>query len=251
MISDKVNLADIVHTSTVDFEGKVSMVIFLEGCNFNCGYCSNYKYVDSASGKQVDIEIVKQEINLSKDFIDAVIISGGEPLLQYEAVKDIMKHVKDLCLLTGLQTNGYNYYGLYELLEGRLLDAVFLDIKAPLIDRLYFDTCGMNASDEVLKSILFCSKAYREKKLAFFEARTTAFKGLTIEDVEQISNSIPICSQYVLQQGRIELARPSELLPDENYTVGELRELATGSKHVTKIRSRFGTELIKKPLMVV
>jgi len=185
----------------------------------------------------MSVESIINEIQRAKAFIDIVILSGGEPLLQYETAKAVLLEVKKLGLLTGLQTNGFYYDRLDNLIREELLDAVFMDVKAPLIKEEYARVNGgVNAVDNILKSIDICSKA----GLEYFEARTTIFKGAMNEDIKNISTHIPLCSCYVLQQGRPEVAR----MPYEMISLNDMRELAKASYHKTKIRSLAGTELI-------
>ena len=35
--------AGMVKNSTVDYHGKIALVLFTAGCNFRCSYCQNYK----------------------------------------------------------------------------------------------------------------------------------------------------------------------------------------------------------------
>ena len=70
--------------SSVEFHGNMSLVIFMSGCPLTCRYCHNVELLEDTTEKT--FEEVKQEIDSSADFLDAVVISGGEPLLQPDFV---------------------------------------------------------------------------------------------------------------------------------------------------------------------
>ncbi len=77
-------------------------VIFLQGCNFHCPGCHNKSTWDTNKGTVIDVrDLAKllRETVLNKKLT----ISGGEPLLQKEALLELLEELKDfdLCLYTG------------------------------------------------------------------------------------------------------------------------------------------------------
>lgn len=72
-----------VPSSLVDYEPYVSGVVFFPGCNLRCGYCYNRDVVEGTTGETWSVDRLKHE--LARDFrirgLDAVTVSGGEPLL--------------------------------------------------------------------------------------------------------------------------------------------------------------------------
>ena len=79
--------------STVDYPKKVSAVVFLCGCSFKCPWCHNPELVLGEHCKNMEVdEIVNQ---LKENYlIDAVCITGGEPLLQFETI-NLLKKIKE------------------------------------------------------------------------------------------------------------------------------------------------------------
>ena len=77
-------------------------VIFVQGCNLCCEGCHNKTTWDVNKGTLIEVKelasIIKK-ISANKK----VTISGGEPLLQTEAVLELLKELSDfdLCLYTG------------------------------------------------------------------------------------------------------------------------------------------------------
>ena len=77
-------------------------VIFLQGCNMRCPGCHNKTTWNINKGSEIEVkELAKiiREICFNKKLT----ISGGEPLLQKEALLELFKELKDfdLCLYTG------------------------------------------------------------------------------------------------------------------------------------------------------
>ena len=115
--------------SSVEFHGNMSLVIFMSKCPLACRYCHNVELLDDST--QQSFEEIKKEINDAADFIDAVVISGGEPLVQSDAVIEILKYVHKLGLKTKLDTSGIYPDKLENILKLNILDFISLDVKAP------------------------------------------------------------------------------------------------------------------------
>lgn len=78
------------------------MVLFLQGCDLRCKGCQNKSTWNISKGKKVDVEELAKEIR-AKCKNRKLTISGGEPLMQKEALMDLLKSLQDfdLCLYTG------------------------------------------------------------------------------------------------------------------------------------------------------
>lgn len=61
--------------------------------------------------------------------VDAIVISGGEPLLQIDELEKVLEFAKSQNLKTKLDTNGYKPEYINRI-KG-LVDYVALDVKAP------------------------------------------------------------------------------------------------------------------------
>lgn len=176
--------------SSIEFSGKMALVIFTAGCMLRCPYCHNPESIEG--GDIYDMEEIFKKINESLDFIDSVVISGGEPLMQEKAVYKIFKYSKSLELETKLDTNGYYPEKIEKLIK--LVDYVALDIKAPFTK--YEQIIGEDIGSKVRKSMELCS----EDPETFLECRTTYVPALMEpEDIVEIAKSIK-CNLYTLQQ---------------------------------------------------
>ena len=172
-------------TSFIDHPGKISLVIYLPGCNWRCIYCHNYEVVLDIVGKEVGKEEFRWELENSK-LIDLVVISGGEPTIHGEKLLNLVKLIKDLRpdLKIRIDTNGSNPEVLSRV--GSSIDGVALDIKAP--------------PDDVEKySMIIGAKFDREKFMKSIEIakdlpltiyRTVKYPCLTDEDLAKIKRFV-------------------------------------------------------------
>ena len=124
----KVRLGGIVDTSTVDWYGKVSTVVFFAGCNFRCPFCQNASLISMGSGKAVSLEYVLDRVRTNRFLLDAVCVTGGEPTLQAEGLMELCRLVKSEGLLTSLDTNGSRPEVVEALISEGLLDLSLIHI---------------------------------------------------------------------------------------------------------------------------
>jgi len=89
--------------SIVDGPG-VRTILFVQGCNRKCEGCHNPETWDIKKGKEYDVDyIIKELFTNCKN--RKLTISGGEPLLQYPAILELVKKLKnfDIVLYTGYE----------------------------------------------------------------------------------------------------------------------------------------------------
>jgi len=133
-------LASIISSSIVSWPGKTSMVLCMAGCDFNCPYCYSSDQLERKEEFKVDSKQIQKEIKENREFVDAIVFSGGEPCLQRSALIQLIKYCKELKLKTGIETNGSNPDVLQQLLFENLVDFVGLDIKAPFEEEIFEKT---------------------------------------------------------------------------------------------------------------
>jgi pyruvate formate lyase activating enzyme len=124
-------------TSAIEWSGKVSAVIFTGGCNFRCSFCHNPQLVlDKEQGlEDKSDESILEDLEKRKKWLDAVVVSGGEPTLQPDLI-DFLKKVKALGLKVMIETNGSRPNAIAKLLKDQIVDYFSIDIKGPL-DKTY------------------------------------------------------------------------------------------------------------------
>lgn len=109
----------------------VRLVVFLQGCHFRCLYCHNPDTWSLTGGYEVsESEIVQKAVDQKPYFgvRGGVTISGGEPLVQREALQKLFVQLQTQGIHTALDTNGY----ILDDHSKKLLettDLVLLDIK--------------------------------------------------------------------------------------------------------------------------
>ena len=81
-------------------------VLFLQGCDLHCKDCQNKSTWELTKGIKKDVKALAQELR-EKCFHKELTISGGEPLMQAEALQELLEELKDfdLCLYTGHELN--------------------------------------------------------------------------------------------------------------------------------------------------
>lgn len=129
--------------SSLEYPGKVSLVIFTGGCLLRCPYCHNPEIIEG--GENTSLQDIESEIDEALDFIDDVVITGGEPMIQTEDVCKILEYSRKKGLKTKLDTNGCYPDRLPEIIE--LVDYVALDIKAPF--QKYEEVIGAQIGEKV------------------------------------------------------------------------------------------------------
>ena len=132
---------------TLDGPG-VRFVIFMQGCPLRCGCCHNPDTWDMDGGTLYEPqELVRRALRFREYFGDAggVTVSGGEPLLQTDFVRELFTLCHTEGINTCLDTSGCILTdGVKALLD--VTDRVLLDLKY-IDDTLYRENvgCGLDA----------------------------------------------------------------------------------------------------------
>ncbi|HZJ58589.1 MAG TPA: pyruvate formate-lyase-activating protein [Clostridia bacterium] len=122
---------------TVDGPG-IRYVIFMQGCPLRCIYCHNRDSWDLRGGKEITVGDLVEDINKYMIFMKGsgggVTVTGGEPLLQPEFIRELFFKVKEMGLNTAVDTSGFidtdRIGGLLEV-----TDLVLLSIKHVVEER--------------------------------------------------------------------------------------------------------------------
>jgi pyruvate formate lyase activating enzyme len=229
--------------SSIEFPGKMSLVIFTAGCMLTCPYCHNPDLIEG--GDEVPTKDIIHKIRDASDFVDGVVITGGEPLIQDGEILKIMEYCKESDLLVKLETNGYYPERLERLIK--LVDYVSLDVKAPFDKyQKILGKCSLSQDpgESARKSMEICLKSG-----VYLECRTTYVPGLLDpEDVLEIAESIK-CNVYTIQQFKNKVVADARLKNVPNPSREELLEITEAVKPLVKrvklITSEFGVEFIK------
>jgi pyruvate formate lyase activating enzyme len=129
MAAAGIDIGGVHKVSLVDFPGRVSTVVFLNGCNFRCPYCHNPDLARGLAGGLVAAEAVRSYLETRRGLIDGVVITGGEPTLQ-PGLADFCAAIRSMGYPVKLDTNGSRPACLEGLIARRLVNFVAMDIKA-------------------------------------------------------------------------------------------------------------------------
>jgi len=185
-------------TSLLDYPEKISTIIWTVGCNFNCPFCYNKDLVTGNVGSIPEKEIFDY-LEKRKNMIEALVISGGEPLM-HKDITTFCEKVKKLGYLIKIDTNGTYPEKLQELIDKKLVDYISMDVKAP--KNKYEKLSGKKTDiKKIQKSIDIIQKSNID-----YEFKTTFIPGLLKkEDIEDIAKWIKGSKKYFLQQFKSEV----------------------------------------------
>ncbi len=205
----------IIDSSFVDYPDKVAMVIFTAGCNFKCHYCHNPELVNPEPPFMSE-EMVIRKINSKKEWIEGVVITGGEPTLHTD-LPEFIRKIKSLGLLVKLDTNGSKPAVIRQLIEEGLIDYISMDVKAPL-DR-YKDVTQVDVDISKIKESI---NIIRESGVPY-EFKTTILPSLIKEkDLLQIGYLLEGSDTFVIQKFRNEITLDEEYRRQPTYIEPEL-----------------------------
>lgn len=178
-MSSKGRIHSFQSLGTVDGPG-VRFVVFMQGCNLRCGCCHNPDTWDGKCGTEYSAEEVLNKASRFTEYFGdkgGITVSGGEPLLQSEFVKELFSLCHSVGINTCLDTSGsVMNEKVAELL--RHTDRVLLDIKYQ--------------NDELYKRHVGCTLARVLEFLDYLdnEAIPTTLRQVTIPSLNDTSESV-------------------------------------------------------------
>jgi len=212
------NIKGFVPMSLVDWDGKVSCVIFLAGCNFKCKFCHNKELVlEPAKLKSISLEEIKNYLSNNKEFIDGVVITGGEPCI-YEELPDLCEEIKKLGFKLKIETNGAYPGMLKVLLDKKLVDFVSMDIKTSFEN--YKEITNFDIDIEKIKKAILLISNFPD-----YEFRITLYPEIKKEDLIKIAEYLKNAGAnkaFFIQQFRAENCIDEDAEKFKPYSTHEL-----------------------------
>ncbi len=176
--------------SLIDYPNKVASVLFTPGCNLRCGFCHNWRIAVDPKPPFLQEAAALEILESRKKYVDAVVVTGGEPCMHKELPKFLAK-LKERGFTVKLDTNGFYPAVLEECLP--FVDYVAMDVKTSLEKYKLLgtkDTTGLMRTVEILKT----------GKVPY-EFRTTVVpEVVTAEDVVCIGEIVKGAKTHVFQQ---------------------------------------------------
>ena len=217
----------------MDWDGKISSVIFLPNCNFRCPFCHNVNLVlNPEKLETIPFEYLENQLKKQKGWTDGVCITGGEPTI-HSSLPELCSRIKSMGFLVKLDTNGTNPTMLKELMDRKLLDYVALDIKAPLTVKKYSKATGVNV-ESLLENVKESIQLLLESSIDY-EFRTTVVPTIhDLDDIKQVCRSLKGCKKYVLQKFDVSIGK-TVVDPDllsKSLSEEEMQKFLTAAQEV-------------------
>lgn len=194
--------------SLIDWDGKLAAVVFTKGCNFRCGYCHNPSLVvPELLNRTPDVseEEVFVYCSARREWLDGVVVTGGEPTLQPD-LSDFLERLQALGLRVKLDTNGTHPEVLDELFRKNLVNFVALDVKH-FVTREDYARVTPTASVADVEAIRRTLALLREHREVGYELRTTLVPGVHASDVAE-----RLSEMFAPKRIRFQQFRPGDLV---------------------------------------
>jgi pyruvate formate lyase activating enzyme len=176
--------------SLIDYPNKVASVLYTPGCNLRCPFCHNWRIAVDPKPPFLQENVALEILEKRKKYVDAIVVTGGEPTMHKELPKFLAK-LKARGFLVKLDTNGFYPDVLEECLP--YVDYVALDVKTSLDKYKQLgakDTAGLMLTVEILKT----------GKVPF-EFRTTVVpEVVTAGDITRIGEVVKGAKTHAFQQ---------------------------------------------------
>jgi pyruvate formate lyase activating enzyme len=185
-----VKFSGLQKTSLLDFPDKVASVLYTPGCNLRCPFCHNWRIVVDPQPPFLQEGAALQILERRKKYVDAVVISGGEPCMHKELPRFLAK-LKERGFKVKLDTNGFYPNVLKECLPQ--VDYVAMDIKT---SQEKYKLLGATDITGFMKSIDLLKSGKTP-----FEFRTTVVPEIvTAQDITCIAKMTQGSKIHALQQ---------------------------------------------------
>jgi pyruvate formate lyase activating enzyme len=207
-------------------------------CNlcFKCTNACNSNALEKC-GKKMTIKEIMDEVLSDLEFYrqsgGGLTISGGEPLMQYEFLKELINEAKSSKLHVCLDTTGYiNAEKLREIIQN--VDILLYDIKT-LDDELHKQLTGVS-NELIIKNLKLCLNEHKDIIVRIPVIFGYNFKYLEVELKNQINKLIKIG------------IRKFEIIPYHKF--GEQKYTMLGKQYKLKIQP-FNNEKISEMVKIL
>ncbi|MBR3808740.1 MAG: pyruvate formate lyase-activating protein [Clostridia bacterium] len=196
---------------TADGPG-VRAVVFMQGCPLRCACCHNPDTWDFNRGTEVTPDEIFRKIKRLKSYFGeegGVTVSGGEPLMQPEFIKELFTLCKTDGITTAIDTSGCVLNDkIKEVLN--LTDTVLLDYKY--------------VTDELYKTKVGTEKSKVDEFLSYLNSRNidTWLRQVIIKDLNNNENSVKVLKE--LKQ-KYPCIKKTELLPFKKLCIEKYEKL--------------------------
>ncbi|MBU1147303.1 MAG: 7-carboxy-7-deazaguanine synthase QueE [Candidatus Omnitrophica bacterium] len=173
------------------YVGEPHAFVRFYGCNLGCGFCDERK--KAYFSELTPGEVIEKVIAEDKETIS---LTGGEPLLHVDFLKEILPVLKEKGLKTYLETNGTLKRELLEVLD--FIDTISMDLKLPSSTgiRAFWEEHSLFLKEAVRKEVFIKAVITPETLLSDVE--------MAVSIVKAIGENIPFIIQPVSYNGNVE-----------------------------------------------
>jgi pyruvate formate lyase activating enzyme len=196
---------------TADGPG-VRAVVFMQGCPLRCACCHNPDTWDFNGGKEATPEEIFTKIKRLKNYFGesgGVTVSGGEPLMQPEFIKEFFTLCKTDGITTAIDTSGCVLNNdIKDVLK--LTDTVLLDYKY--------------ITDELYKTKVGCEKIKVDEFLEYLNSQNidTWIRQVIIKDLNNNKSSVSALKEL---KEKYSCIKKIELLPFKKLCIEKYEKL--------------------------
>ena len=168
--------------------GTKTLFVRLAGCPFTCFYCDTKESLPLDSGTEYTIEEAKQLIDSNlKNQTYKVNFTGGDPLIQHEAVAQLAKHIQDKKIPTYLESSCFDIDRFNHVLP--FIDIVKIEFKtkdSDFVDSKHYEKL-IDHAIKCLESSVEAKKPTYIKIVVSSKTQPKEFEELTNQIFSKIS----------------------------------------------------------------
>ena len=212
-----------IENSLLEWEGRLACVVFLPRCNLRCRYCHASALIEGEGRESVSRERILNTIREHEGWLDGAVITGGEPTLHGEDLLEFIEQVRALGVEVMVETNGTRPDWVERLVgEGRV-DAIAMDLKAPLTRE---DYCRVTMRDVNVEDVRRSIRCIIGSAIAH-EFRITVVPGLVgREELERMAPELQGARTVAVQNFQPDNCLDPALRTVEPYMPEEVDALA-------------------------
>jgi pyruvate formate lyase activating enzyme len=237
-----------IENSLLEWEGRIASVLFLPGCNLRCHYChASHLVLHPERLESLDRNRVLGYMLRQRNWLDGVVITGGEPTLHGEALIDLISDIRAVPLDVMIETNGTRPAWVARLIEDGHVQAMAMDLKAPLTAEDYERVAAVPVNvDDVRQSL----ETIKQSGLPH-EIRITVVPGLVdLGELKRMAPDLEGADRVAIQNFKPDFCMDPEFREIMPYTPPQLDELVAavepvcrrvvlrGRDHAAAVRSR-------------
>ena len=201
MPADDLVVGGLVPLTTVDFPNHLSAVVFCQGCPWRCSYCHNWHLRPRETKTPVPWQQIRNFLEKRRGFLDAVVFSGGEPLMRPD-LPELARYAVGKGMRAVISTNGtlITRDKAKELKDiGLSYVGVSLDGLPEVHDKF---RGGPGAFDDAMSGIRNCMEAGLKVGLRFTVFANNAPEVPGIFDVLEKEGIPRVCFYHLVYAGR-------------------------------------------------